>query len=87
MPTPAEKLSKATKRREARRYGPLECRLGELIEDHGLSIRKVGKQLKISNAFLCQVKHGGRIGVDHAIRIAQFFGLKVEDIWTIKKGE
>lgn len=84
----AERLSKSKKKGRERRKknppepGPLNCRLHELRTALGLSLYDIGDSLELSVAGLHKIEHGGNCEVMTAWKIAEFFGKRIDEIWS-----
>ncbi len=83
--TPAEELAKLKQRspRNAFRELPrvFDCNLKERREVLGLTQRDVcrGTQLNIST--VCRVEQGIELTLSRALKLAEFFGCSVHEIW------
>jgi DNA-binding XRE family transcriptional regulator len=64
------------------------CKLKELREAHKppISIMGLADYLKITSTTMIRIDRGCGVRLDTALKIAKLFDLKVEDIWTPKKG-
>lgn len=90
MPSPAEILAK----RKAAKPPPKQyrkviwrCRLNEMRNKLGLSMREVEAATKITTATITQVERGMDLNLTTARALAAFFGVAVEEMWPVKWGE
>ncbi len=83
--TPAEKLAKLKQRspREAFRELPkaFDCNLKERREALGLSQRDVCRATMINVSTLCRVEQGIDLTLSRALKLAEFFGCPIHEIW------
>lgn len=93
MPTPAEKLaSKKHRERKPRnspkivRNSPVVCHCRELRNSMNLSMRDVAEEIGITIAGYHAIEHGGNVTMEYAFKIAAFYGKRIDELWTSKKG-
>jgi transcriptional regulator with XRE-family HTH domain len=58
------------------------CRVRELRKQAGLSLRDLEKATGLTNAAISLVERGTNPTLSTALKLAEVFGLKIEDIWT-----
>ena len=89
MPTPAEQLAKTKRRRKPRRLGQGKvanrkhwvCKMADLRESLGLSIRDVAEACGFSVAGLWQIEHGTDPMLRSAATLAAFYGKQIHELW------
>jgi len=59
--------------------------IATLRHDRGITLRDVGKEIKIGSPAICEAENGCTPRLDTALRIAAFLELPVERIWALKK--
>ena len=78
---PSKRIIAASKKPSTTR---LLVNLQQLRENRGVTLRQVEKEIKVSNATLCQIEHGCTPSLETALKIAAFIEIPVERIWTLK---
>jgi DNA-binding XRE family transcriptional regulator len=78
---PSKRVLAATKKPSTTR---LLIDLKGMRESKGITLRQVEKEIKVSNATLCQIEHGCTPSLDSALKIAAFVEIPVEKIWALK---
>ncbi|ALY08086.1 helix-turn-helix domain protein [Bacillus phage vB_BhaS-171] len=64
----------------------IRCRLGELLEERGLMKKFIAKKLEVSPQTVSSWIHNNHfIPMDKAFWLADFLGVKVDDLYEIKK--
>lgn len=89
MISPAEQLAKTKQHRKPRRLGQGNvtnrkvwvCKIADLRESLGLSIRDVAEACGFSIAGLWQMEHGTDPMLTSAARLAEFYGKRVHELW------
>jgi len=90
--TPAELLAsrrppkKLGKRKPFVRSAPWSCSLRIARTELGLSLREVAQACDMTVAGLHQVEAGGNVLLVTAMKLAEFFGKPVTELWKIRKG-
>lgn len=87
--TPAMKLSRKKKTlvirnrgiQNAPRRGPWRCRVREKRLALELTASEVADALGLSKAGLSQIENGGDPMLTTAFRLADFFGVSVDELW------
>ena len=95
MTSPAEQLAKTKQRRKPRRLGQnsdghhrvWNCKIADLRESLGLSIRDVAEACGFSTAGLWQIEHGTDPMLTSAARLAEFYGKRVHELWPERLAE
>lgn len=87
--TPAEKLAKEKKKRPQpkraeRQIPPFNCILKQLRTSVGLSLRDVEKATGVNNVTLWKLEYGYDACLTTAMKLAAFYGMRVDDIWSPK---
>ena len=54
--------------------------------NRGLSTRDAAEKIGVSQAILMRAEDGRGVRPAHAKRIADFFGVRVTDIWPVENG-
>lgn len=82
--SPAEKMaSKKPKKNEGpARNVVLICRMRKKRQELGLTLRDVEKATKVNNVTILDAERGCGITLQNALRLARFFGVAVEDLWS-----
>lgn len=93
LKSPAAELAKKKPRQRPARNKSVYQRktvwapnLRDLREAHGLSMHAVAAAVKLGVSSYWQIEHGSDPMLVNAVRIAEFFGVRVEDIWNHKAG-
>jgi DNA-binding XRE family transcriptional regulator len=75
--------SKAKRKSKANIPGAraFSCRAKELRDSHGLTLQDVGGEVGVSPQTVIAIEAGRDCMLTTAIKIAEFFGETVEDIW------
>lgn len=93
QPSPAESLANQKRERgtvrrcadkRTDRIYPLTCSMRARRNKLGLTLRDVGEAVGMSAAGLSVIEHGAETQMTTAIKLARFFGCKVEEIWGEK---
>ena len=79
--SPAELLA-VEKAAQRRATVVLACRVREVREKLGLSLDQVADAIGSSKQWLSTVERGSNARLDLAMRLATFFGVAVEELWT-----
>ena len=58
-----------------------------LRKKRGLKLRFVSSAIGCSDAAVCEAEHGKEVRLDLALRLAAFYGRRVETLWTRLKVE
>lgn len=92
MATPAEILAANKPRQRAprnkvQRVAKVECRCRVLRERLKLSLRDVAEATGLSVSGLFAVEHGGDVQMTTALRLCEFYGRKLSQLWLAKGGE
>lgn len=89
--TPAEKLAAAKPRKRPRRNVsekwenvPLKCTLRIIREKLNLSLRDVADAVGLSVSGMHAIEHGRDVQMTTALRLAEFYGVDVNEIWKLK---
>lgn len=61
--------------------------LREMRVNRGLSLRAAAREMEINNQVLLRAEAGARPHPRHALKIANFYGFKVTDIWPLPESE
>ena len=82
--TPAEKLAARKLRKDSAqpRKVVLICRVRAARQKLRLSLRDVERETGVHNVTLCDAERGCNITLTNALRLAKFFGVSVESLWT-----
>ncbi len=91
-PSAAETMSATHPRKRARRnrsiigtrYVVWACRIREKRESLNISLDNVAKAIGIAKNTLWQIEQGGDPQLVTAMKIAEFFGCRVETLWPKK---
>lgn len=81
--TPAEKASKTKPRRDPRPgvKAVWRCRLRDKRTKMGLSLRDVEKGTGVSAPTISRAERGDDLILSHAVALARYFGVAVEELW------
>ena len=81
--TPALKMAneKALKPHKGKREAVWYCGLNEMRNKLRLTLRDVEKGTGVSNATICHMEQGADPTLSNARKVADFFGVKIDDIW------
>lgn len=81
--TPAERFAAKKVRKPAStgRKTVWVCRVRELRESLGLTLRDVERATGVSNATVCHIEQGFDPQLSTARKLAEFFGTTVEHLW------
>jgi DNA-binding XRE family transcriptional regulator len=92
--TPAEKMAQDKKNRVGQerqgrwrtsRQVIFNCKIREMREGLGLSTRDVAKGADISHVNVTMAESGYGVNLHTAMKLARFFGNKIEDIWAVRE--
>lgn len=81
--TPAERVAKNKPHRNGQpsRTVYWKCRLREMRDALGLSMRDIEKATGIASSTLCHTEHGCDPTLTTAMTLAKFFGKSIEYLW------
>jgi DNA-binding XRE family transcriptional regulator len=88
--SPAERLALTKKRSRKPRYtnkrkpGPVVCRLREMRDALDLSLYDIAGAVEMSVAGLHAIEHGGNCEMTTALKLSEFFGKRIDEIWSAK---
>jgi DNA-binding XRE family transcriptional regulator len=82
----AKELKAVPKSATLPQAGPVICAMRAVRNAIGLSLDHVSGELKISKATLSEIENGGNPTVLNVLRLAQFYGRSVEELWSINEG-
>ncbi len=82
--TPAEKLAQQLKGKEGDDATILCCTIKDLREATGLSQSIVAQAVQTNAAAIGSVEKGNPPRLDLALKLAAFFGVKIEDTWSLE---
>lgn len=86
--TPAEVLAeKKPPKNQSARKTPLMCVCRKVRDNLGLSLRDVQRATGISNAAICHIEAGCDVQLTNAMKLAEFYGMSIEQLWMRKKGK
>jgi DNA-binding XRE family transcriptional regulator len=92
--TPAEKMAQDKKNRVGQerqerwrmsRQVIFNCKIREMREGLGLSSRDVGKGAGVGHVNVTRAESGYGVNLHTAMKLAKFFGKKIEDIWSLRE--
>jgi len=92
MLSQAEQLAKTKRHRKPRRIGQQKtarrvhwvCRIRDVRESLGLSIRDVAEACGFSVAGLWEIEHGTDPMLTSAMRLAEFYGKNFSELWPAR---
>ena len=65
----------------------LKCTVRKEREHLGLTLRDVSRNVGLSIMGLCYIENGCNTQLTTALRIAEFFGKTVEELWPTRKSK
>jgi DNA-binding XRE family transcriptional regulator len=83
----AEQLDAVPKPATPPQSGPVICAMRAVRNAIGLTMDQVSATVKISKATLSEIENGGNPTILNVLRLAQFYGRAVEELWTINEGK
>jgi len=57
--------------------------LAKARRERGLSLRQAARLLGINHVWLREIERGRRPSLEVALRVARFYGVAVEEIWSV----
>lgn len=68
-----------------RQIKPLDCILRDMRIAKNLKLIEVGKATGIDIATIARIEHGFDCSLSRAIKLAEFYGATVDNVWHIEK--
>ncbi len=63
-------------------------RIASLAKDRGVTIAEVSRQTGVAETVFSNLKYrGGNLSIDNALKVAQFFGVTIEDLLSNDQDE